>query len=85
LSFCFLTNNPKNIAVPNTVLGLATVSASASARLLLTSTNLKLVVLWNVREYTPELYRRLFAALPSAIKLKLITVGLKLLLADKFK
>jgi hypothetical protein len=85
LSFFLLTNNPKNIAVPNTVLGSATASASASAILLLTYTNLKLVALSNVREYTPEVYRRLFAALPSAIKLKLIAVGLKLLLADKFK
>jgi len=83
LSFCILKNNPKNIAVPNTVLGSAT--ASASAILLLTSTNLKLVALSNVREYTPKVYRRLFAAIPSALKLKLIAVGLKLLLADKFK
>jgi hypothetical protein len=80
-----LTNNHKNIAVPNNVLGSGTVSASASAILFLTSTNLKLVALSNVRQYTAEVYRRLLAALPSAIKLKLIAVGLKLLLADKFK
>jgi hypothetical protein len=67
------------------VFGSATASASASAILLLTSTNLKLVALSNVREYTPEVDRRLFAALPSAMKLKLIAVGLKLLLTDKFK
>jgi hypothetical protein len=67
------------------VLGSVTASASASAILFLTSTNLKLVALSNVREYTPEVYRRLFAALASAIKLKLIAVELKLLLADKFK
>ena len=83
MSFRLLTNNPKNIAVPNKVLGSGT--ASASAIWLLTSTNLKLAALSNVREYTPEVYRRLFAALPSAIKLKLIAVQLKLLLADKFK
>ncbi|MBD0311598.1 MAG: hypothetical protein ICV86_01525, partial [Microcoleus sp. T3-bin5] len=65
------------------VLGSGT--ASASAILLLTSTNLKLVALSNVREYPPEVYRRLFAALPSGIKLKLIVVGLKLLLPDKSK
>ncbi|MEP6531047.1 hypothetical protein NDI40_14220 [Microcoleus vaginatus ZQ-A3] len=67
------------------VLGYGIGSASASAILFLISTNLKLVALSNVREYTPEVYRRLVAALPLAIKLKLIAVGLKLLLADQFK
>jgi hypothetical protein len=65
VSFLLLINTPKNIAVPNNVLGSGTVSASASAMLFLTSTKLKLVALSNVPEDTPEVYRRLFAALPS--------------------
>ncbi|WP_445316579.1 hypothetical protein [Microcoleus vaginatus] len=71
--------------MPNIVLGSGIGFASASAILFLISTNLKLVALSNVREYTPEVYRRVVAALPLAIKLKLIAAGLKLLLVDKFK